>query len=140
MKCYVLQCNRTATRTCQDGRGRKRYICDKCLAGKQPPKYGNKRVAVEGGKADSKAEAGRYQDLLLLQKAGEIRGLKLHERFSLDVNGVHICTYVADASYYDVRRELRVVEDTKGARTPMYRVKKALMLACHGITIEEVSA
>jgi hypothetical protein len=30
-----------------------------------------------------------------------------------------------------------IVEDSKGVRTPVYKLKKKLMLACHGIEIRE---
>ena len=35
-------------------------------------KYHNRKVAIDGILFDSKKEAGRYQELLLLQQAGEI--------------------------------------------------------------------
>ena len=35
-------------------------------------------------------------------------------------------TYVADFKYYDVNQQRTIVEDTKGYRTEVYKVKKKL--------------
>ena len=47
------------------------------------------------------------------------------------------CAYIADFVYKDAEGRL-VVEDTKGVRTPDYIIKRKLMLAVHGIQIQEV--
>jgi hypothetical protein len=91
---------------------------------------------VNGVVFASKKEASRYMELLLLQRAGEIKELELQVKFSIDINGVHICNYFADFRYKP-RRGDAVIEDVKGMRTPVYNLKKKLMLACHGITIWE---
>ncbi len=104
-------------------------------------KYGAVKTEVDGFVFDSKAEARRYGELKLLEAAGEIRELQLQVPFHLDVNGVHVCDYVADFVYQttdDGRRTTRVVEDAKGRRTPVYQLKKKLMRAVHGIEIREV--
>ena len=49
-----------------------------------------------------------------------------------------VATYVGDFRYID--RNGIAVEDVKGMRTPVYRLKAKLMLAVHGITVREVSA
>ena len=49
-----------------------------------------------------------------------------------------IAKYVADFTYEDKHGNL-VVEDVKGRATATYRLKKKLMLACHGIEIVEPS-
>lgn len=41
---------------------------------KAPNKYGAKKTVVDGVTFDSKAEARRYQQLKLMQQAGEIIG------------------------------------------------------------------
>ena len=46
-------------------------------------KYGNVKVVVNGRKFDSKHEAKRYSELLLLQRAGKIRDLKCQVVFEL---------------------------------------------------------
>lgn len=80
------------------------------------------------------------QDLRLLEKAGEIRALRLQPRFRLEVNGHHVCDYIGDAHYYCPRRATWILEDVKSpaTRTPVYILKKKLMMACLGIEITEV--
>jgi hypothetical protein len=100
-------------------------------------KYGNKRVvAADGLTFDSKREHARWLDLTLLERAGEIRELKRQVRYPLTVDGKplrypsgRIATYVADYTYWDVRRGKRVVEDAKGMRTDVYKLKRAIMAA-----------
>ena len=85
----------------------------------------------------SMKEMRRYNELQLLVKAGEIGDLKLQVKYPLVVNGVQICNYIADMVYTDYRTMQTVVNDVKGMKTPVYRLKCKLMLACHGITILE---
>lgn len=103
-------------------------------------KYHAKRTTVDGVTFASKAEATRWQELRLLERAGQIADLEYQPRYLLTVNGVVVGTYVGDARYRDVLRDRLVVEDVKGVRTPVYRLKKKLMRACHGIDITEVDA
>lgn len=102
-------------------------------------KYGNKRVKLDGITFDSKAEAARYSQLKLLERAGTISDLKVHTRWRIDVNGRHVTTYIDDFSYRDSGGEL-VVEDVKGHKTGVYKLKRALMSAVHGVEIREIQA
>lgn len=102
----------------------------------KPSKYGNTPTEVDGIKFASKREAQRFSILRLKEKAGEIRGLVLQPRYSIDIQGQHICTYVADFSYWEGERF--VVEDAKGMKTPVYKLKKKLMKACYGFDVTEV--
>lgn len=104
-------------------------------------KYGNKRVQEDGFTFDSLAELRRYRELLLLLRAGAICTLRIHPRYRLIVNGVTVCAYTADFDY-DEDGAL-VVEDVKSpatCRNAVYRLKRRLMFACHGIVIREVEA
>lgn len=101
-------------------------------------KYRNVRTSTRGFTFASRKEAKRYEELELLVKAGEISVLRRQPRFRLAVNGLDICTYVADFDYWDSKLCKRIIEDVKGMRTPLYRVKKSLMMAVHGIDIKEV--
>lgn len=94
-------------------------------------KYGNIKTIVDGIKFDSKKEAKRYGELKLMEKAGEISVLRLQVKFILSV-----CTYVADFVYYDKTKHL-IVEDCKGVKTPVYRLKKKMMKHELGIEILE---
>ena len=98
-------------------------------------KYGNKRT---NGYA-SKREAKRAEQLRWLERAGEITGLKEQYPFVLipKQEGERECKYIADFFYFD-KNSFRVVEDAKGYRDPVYRIKRKLMLHVHGIRIREV--
>lgn len=112
------------------------------------PKYGNKKIEIDGIKFDSKKEGRRYQELLLLQRAGEISDLELQPRFSL-VEGVKFSgdkrakpaiRYTADFAYTDVKTGKRVTEDVKSPVTRKktdYKMRRHMMLAIHGIEVFE---
>ncbi len=104
-------------------------------SGESNSKWHNVRTTVDGITFASKHEAERYAELKLEQLAGEITELELQKHYRLDVNGVHICDYVADFVYK--RHGVRVTEDAKGKQTELYRVKKELMRAIYGIDIVE---
>lgn len=104
------------------------------FAGRRRSKYGAVRTEVDGLSFASKKEATRYSALKLLERVGEISGLTLQPRFSLDVGGFHICTYVADFAYRD-KSGAQVTEDTKGVVTDVFAIKKRLMKAVHGINV-----
>ena len=101
-------------------------------------KFNAKRTETDGITFHSADEAHRYQDLKLLELAGEISDLKLQVSYSFDLNGVHIGHYVADF-VYRTRDGQSVVEDFKGMITPVYRLKKRLMLAFYNIPILETT-
>ena len=107
-------------------------------------KYGNKPCSVGSEKYRSQREMKRHQDLLLLQKAGEIAGLTREVPFVL-APAVHIngenrkrpaVRYVADFVYSTSHGAI-VVEDAKGMQTPVYRLKKHLMKTLHNIDVQE---
>jgi hypothetical protein len=111
-------------------------------------KYHNKQTEVDGVFFDSKAEARRYQELQLLAEGGAITALQLQPRFlvspAFTYNGkkeraIH---YVADFKYLDTDTDEWVIEDVKGTRTEVYRIKRKLFLAKYGhmYRFEEVAA
>lgn len=107
-------------------------------------KYGNAKVTINGEKFDSKREARRYQELLLLQKAGKIANLQRQVKYVLipaqRIDGKVVereCYYAADFVYRDVATGKEIVEDSKGMRTKDYIIKRKLMLYVHGIRITE---
>lgn len=104
-----------------------------------PRKYRNQPIEVDGHKFASKAEARRYGELKLLERAGQIIDLRLQPKFPLEVNGELVCTYIGDFAYY--LRGARIVEDVKSpaSRTPAYRIKVKLLKALTGIVIREVA-
>lgn len=94
---------------------------------------------------DSEREARRYAELRLLERQGVIHDLECQVAFELipaqkDSTGKTVerkCSYIADFVYNDDEGNL-IVEDTKGMRTEVYKVKRKLMLWVHGIRIREV--
>ena len=101
-------------------------------------KYGAKKVtAPDGQKFDSMKEYNRYCVLKLLQRAGKISDLKRQVKFELipKQEGELTCNYVADFTYY--QNGEYIVEDVKGCKTDVYKIKKKLMLWVHGIRITE---
>ena len=104
------------------------------------PKYGNSITEVDGWTFQSRAEATRYGELKLMVKAGIITDLAVHPTWDLPVNGMIVARYVADFCYWDVETGRLTVEDVKSepTKTPVYRLKKKLMLAIHGLTIQEI--
>jgi len=99
-------------------------------------KYQNKKTEVDGIMFDSKKEASRYLDLKLLEQLGEIENLELQPKYEFALNKQKICTYRADFRYKEKNGQL-IVEDVKGFKTSMYRLKARMMKAFYGITIKE---
>lgn len=95
-------------------------------------KYRNTKTIVDGIKFDSKLEARRYTELKLLERAGEIKDLKLQPVYELipsfKKNGktYRKTTYKADFSYFDNKLDKLIVEDTKGFKTDVYMLKKKM--------------
>lgn len=104
---------------------------------RKPSKYRNIRTVVDGIRFDSKKEALRYSGLKLMERAGAISNLELQPSLDLIVNGMKCGFYKADFSYLDVRTGEAILEDVKGFKTPIYRLKKKLVKAIHGIEIFE---
>ena len=100
-------------------------------------KYNAKKTEVDGFIFDSRAEARRYSELILAERAGEISNLSLQPVFPIIVNEKKIGKYIADFQYTD-RDGNRVIEDVKGVSTPVYRLKKKLVEAIHEINITEI--
>lgn len=96
-------------------------------------KYGAIATHADGIRFDSKAEAAKYQELKLLEKAGVITNLKLQTRWPLEVNGVVIGHYVSDFDFLE--GAAHVVVDTKGMQTPLFRWKQKHFEAQTGMRI-----
>ena len=100
-------------------------------------KYGARKIEVDGEKFDSAKEYRRWCELKILERAGVITELKRQVSFELipKQKGERACTYVADFTYYQDGEY--IVEDAKGLKTDVYRIKKKLMLWVHNIRIKE---
>ena len=126
-------------------------------------KYRSEKVTVELPDGtehtfDSRKEARRYNELLIRLKAGEISDLRLQVKYVLipaqfepDTIGKRggvkkgklierEASYVADFVYTNNEDGQIIVEDVKSpiTRTPVYRLKRKLLLYIHGIRVIEV--
>ena len=117
-------------------------------------KYHSKKITRDGLTFDSLKEYKRYQELLLLERAGAIRSLQRQVEFVLipaqrepdrvGVRGGVIkgktlelpVKYVADFVYEENGET--VVEDVKGYKTKEYILKRKMLLYFKGIRIKEV--
>ena len=117
-------------------------------------KYHNRKHSAGGEVFDSTKEFRRWQELKLLEKAGEISELRRQVPFELlpvqrepDKIGPRggrkpgrvierEAVYIADFVYKDVNGR-EVVEDCKGMRTTDYILKRKLLLFRLGIRILE---
>lgn len=123
-------------------------------------KYHAEKVTVNGITFDSKKEARRYLELTALEQAGKIHDLRRQVKYLLIPEQRESCTeiyksgpkkgqckpgrvlerecaYYADFDYY-TEDGTHVVEDAKGVRTEVYRLKKKMLLYTHKIRISEV--
>lgn len=112
-------------------------------------KYGNVKTERDSLHFDSKKEARRFDDLLLMERAGEIKDLRLQVEFTLQAayttttgERVRAIRYLADFAYYRKAGDgwEYVVEDVKSkpTRTRTYLMKKKLMADRLGLAITEV--
>lgn len=100
---------------------------------------------MDGITFDSRREAIRYRELTLLERAGKISGLQRQVKYLLlpaqkvaGKTAERAVSYIADFVYRDASTGETVVEDVKGVRTEVYKLKRKLMLFAHGIQIKEV--
>ena len=116
------------------------------MGGKGFRKFSSVMTTIDGIKFRSKAEAKRYGELKLLEKAGEIQHLELQPAFTLTAHGKKLSKYVADFRYD--RRVIHeggasmwtsTIEDVKGMLTPLYRLKKKWVELEYGIAITEIT-
>ena len=111
----------------------------------------NKHRAVKreynGMTFDSGRELARWQELELMQRAGEISWLQrqmsfvLADSVVLDGRKKPAVRYVADFFYKDNAREMWIVEDAKSPHlrtNPVFRLKMHLLKLRHGIEVKTV--
>lgn len=114
------------------------------MYGASSSKKRNKYGAKKSGGYDSTKEHNRANELKMMQRAGLISNLREQVKYVLiptqrDPKGALLekeCSYYADFVY--TRNGITVVEDTKGFRTPEYKIKRKLMLHRFGIRIKEI--
>lgn len=125
--------------------------------------YNVKTRASDGNVFDSGKEARRWEQLLLLQRAGKVTNLdrqveyelipaqyETYPRFSKKgerlKDGQRLLerkvAYVADFTYLDAESGELIVEDVKGCKQgaayELFTIKRKLMLAVHSIRVREI--
>lgn len=134
-----LMQNRTRSREIRETSGGETPT-DKVDATPSKSKYNSKKTVIDGETFDSKKEAARYQDLLIRQRAGEVRDLTRQVRMPLEIDGFLVCVYICDFRYEEWVSRFgwqKRHEDVKGMRTPVYLLKKKLVKALLKIEILE---
>lgn len=97
-------------------------------------KYFSRKTEIDGHTFDSLKEASRYTELKLLERGKVIKDLKLQPvyelqpRFRYHGSNIRAITYVADFSYTDAKTGKTVVEDVKGFKTEVYKLKRKIFL------------
>ena len=99
-------------------------------------KYRAQPVVTDEGRFASKKEYADWCGLKLREKAGLISHLQRQVKFPLSVNAQLVTTFIADAVFFENGK--RVVVDSKGVQTPVYRLKKKLMRALLNIEVQEI--
>jgi hypothetical protein len=105
-------------------------------------KYRAIRTDVDGVAFASKREAADYCELKIREKLGEIADLELQPEYPIVVISpigevIQVGVYKADFRFREVASGERIVTDSKGFKTPVYRLKKKLVEAIYGILILE---
>lgn len=108
-------------------------------------KYNSRKTVIDDITFDSKKEAKRYVELKKKQEEGEITDLRLQvpfelvPSFTIEIDGKkrkrRNIRYIADFTYYENGQ--KVVEDVKGRKTDVYKLKKKLFEYKFKITIKE---
>jgi hypothetical protein len=108
-------------------------------------RYQSKNCEIDGYHFDSQGEARRYQELVLMYRAGQISNLiaeKMELRYPIEINGVKIGYYEADFRYWDNEKQQEVIEDYKSEYTAkndkVSKLKRDIVGALYGIKIQVV--
>ena len=93
-------------------------------------KYNAKAIRLDGILFDSNAEAERYAELKILERAHLISELKVHPRYTLlegfRYRGINERPIVYEADFSYIEDGENIVEDVKGYKTPEYNIKRKL--------------
>ena len=95
-------------------------------------KYKNKKIYYDGIYFDSKLEKARYIQLKILEKAKEIKELRRQVTYVIQPSHkknnktIRSINYIADFVYYDLRKNKTIIEDTKGFKNEVYKIKKKI--------------
>lgn len=105
-------------------------------------KFGAKKIEVAGIMFDSRAEARRYGQLIILERAGHISGLTRQVPFVLapsvkfegEKRAKPAMKFTADFVYSEGGKI--IVEDVKGCMTRDFTMRRHLMKSVHNIDVK----
>lgn len=107
--------------------------------GRKETKFINVKTVEDGILFDSKAEVIQWRKLKQLERYKVITNLQYHQKFYFELNAVKIGYYESDFTF--IQDGKLIVQDVKSdmsRKLPVYRLKRKMMLAFHGIEIVEV--
>lgn len=103
----------------------------KPVAAQKASKYHNQKVEVSGKTFDSKKESKDWLRLKSMADSGLIKNLRCQVPFELqpkyitrDGRKIRPITYIADFVYE--RDDTKYVQDSKGMRTDVYKIKRKM--------------
>lgn len=99
-------------------------------------KFGARKTVVDGITFDSQAEANYYAALKVRERAGEIFTVEFQPRYALVINGILVASYRADFRFYDAMEGRERVVDVKGFDTAVSKIKRKMVRALYGVTVE----
>lgn len=99
--------------------------------GRARSKFNAQKTEYAGAMYDSAAEARYAAELDLKCRTRQILCWQRQVPIRLEVNGILICKIVADFKITEVDGSITFYE-IKGCETPIWRLKRKLLKACHG--------
>ena len=96
---------------------------EKCLCGNEEFTYWQ-----------SLKEFARWRELQLLERGNHVSQLDRQVKLPVHINGIKIFTYVADFVYND-KDGVKVIEDSKGVETDVFKLKRKAIEAEYGIRL-----
>lgn len=76
----------------------------------------------------------RWRQLLLLEKGKFVSNLKRQVRLPIKINSIPVFSYVADFVYLNKHGQ-RIIEDSKGTETDVFKLKRKCVEAYYGFSI-----
>lgn len=118
---------------------REQFLREICI----PKRKFNNKPQVQGDKRfASKLEQRKYNDLLLRERAGEVRKVEHQPKFTLKVNGRKVCRFTPDFSFWELIDDKWIwcIADAKGAitkkRDDAFKVRAKLFTAIYGPEVQ----